>query len=72
MHLLSCILSPDCCRLGKPDAPRSLWIYTTPTGANSTRLIINSAHNTAAAPSFSQKGLAGLRAKLLGFMLKSR
>lgn len=73
------------CRLGAPagtnKAPVSLWIYTTPTGANSTRLIINFARNEAfPKPPATQKGLAKLRAdlflfvrnRLLGFIFKSR
>lgn len=76
---------PALTRLGAPagtnKAPVSLWIYTTPTGANSTRLIINFARNEAfPKPPATQKGLAKLRAdlflfvrnRLLGFIFKSR
>lgn len=65
-----------CCRLpsgGTPeDSPRSLWIYTTPMGANSTRLIINFARRTDQAPAFKPKWQDAIKRKLFGFALNSR
>ncbi|KAK9789581.1 hypothetical protein WJX73_007380 [Symbiochloris irregularis] len=54
------------------DAPRSLWIYTTPMGANSTRLIINFARRTDQAPAFKPKWQDALKKKLFGFIVNSR